>query len=269
MSFGANRKRESSNTFQNLTADKSSNVSGTSDTEFANNSTLSALQQAQRATQQQQTGQTNATFDPRGNAIIAGLTDSMAGGGNYIKDAAAGYGGFTGAVSPYTENIISGNNAEANKNFASRLAQVRAGAYRGGTAANIGKQGQLAADFTSQQAADNAKLRDNAYQQAQTMKLGATSGLASLGNQQQNSAAQLLALLRGTSTAGTATGTETGTTSSTQQGTQSGTSSTKTAQQIVDQLRQAMQGGGSGTSSGTSGQADFGGILSALASILG
>lgn len=260
MSFGANaqKKQNVQDTSQSTNQNRTTNSTGTSNTQSEGTSSLTALQQLARATQQQQTGQTSATFDPRGNAIIAGLTDSMAGGGNYVKDAAAGYGGFTGQVSPYTESIISGSNAEANKNFAGRLAQVRAGAYRGGTAANIGKQGQLAADFTSQQSAENAKLRDNAYQQAQTMKLGATSGLASLGNQQQNSAAQLLSLLRGTSSTGTATGAETGTTSSTQQGTQTSNSSTQTAQQVLDQLIGLLTGKTSGTETGVSAGLKFG-----------
>lgn len=247
MGFGASasRDRSSGDMFQNQTQNRNTNTTGTSNT----NSVLNSLRNIFSSNNQQQQQQQTATFAPGGAATLTALGGTAGAGGANMDRAAAGFGDFNGQVSPYTEDIIKSGNMEADKQFANRLATTRAGAYRGGTAANIGKQGQLAADFTNQQQGENARLRQGAYDNAQTNKLAATAGLSGLGTEQQGLGAQLLQLLRGGTTTGTTTGTSTGQ----ETGQDTGQQQTTTAQQTIEQLVSALTGHTSGTQSNTGG----------------
>lgn len=230
---------------QNQNQNRTTNSTGTSNT----NSVLNSLRNLFQSSNQQQTGRTSATFAPGGEATIGALGGAAGSGGANIDKAASGFNDFNGQVSPYTEGIIQSGDVEANKQFENRLAETRAGAYRGGTASNIGKQGQLAADFTAQQSGNNARLRQGAYDTAQSNKLGATSGLGNLGVQQQGIGAQLLQMLRGQTSTGATTGTSTGTDT----GQQTGNEQTSTAQQVIENLISQITGHTSGTNSKTGG----------------
>lgn len=243
---------QTTNTNSNTNSNTSSNNSG-----FTNTSSNSLLQN-----QGQSTDSTDATFNsPQGQAILNALTGNAASGqvGQGLQESANIYSRLgQGGINPYTEDLIKDSNIEAEKNFSNRLAQTRAGAYRGGTAANIGKQGQLAADFSAQQGASNATLRQGAFDSGQTLALGAAGGLGSLANQQQSLGTQLLALLRGENTSGTNASTQSSDTYGTQAGAGSSNSNTQTQQQVIEQLIAALTGGKSGTKSNTSAEIDGG-----------
>lgn len=153
-------------------------------------------------------GSRRAAFDsPQGQSILGFLTDQTQQGGQYQGQAGQAYGslaGLRGEQNPEVENIIKSTNKEADTNFSNRLAQSRAGGYRGGTGAGLYDQDKIAAQFTNQQAGDNAALRYGAFNDAQGRQLSANvagaGGLAGLSGQNAASAAQILALLRGEDT---------------------------------------------------------------------
>lgn len=270
VSAKTNRDRYSEDNWKN--SNESRNSTGTtnsntaSNTNSQSNDVLNSLSRSATTSANATSGSTSADFSsPEAQALLRSLTGGATSGNGqrYTDQAAGAFGSLaSGKVSPYTEDIIKNSNVEADRNFAGRLAQTRAGAYRGGTAANIGKQGQLAANFSAQQGAENAKLRDSAFQSAQgNAAIGAT-GLASLGTQQQGLGTQLLALLRGEKVAGSTVGSQ-ATDASQQQNNQSNTnsntsSSTQTTQQMLETIIAALTGGSSGTKSGTSAGGGFG-----------
>lgn len=217
------------------------------------NKNQNSTQQTNQTGEQAQTGQRTATFDnPYAGGILAALSGqtqqpyqtSSAGQG-----AENAFGGLTKAipnVNPNVESIISASNQEGDRALGNNLAKVRAGAYRGGTGANMYGQGRVVADAANERALGNANLRYGAFEADQnrglTSKLAGASGLAGLegtkqaGQGQQNAlGTQLLALLRGENT--------------NQQGTSSLNSMT------VAQLLEALRGGSSGITTGSKGEA--------------
>lgn len=148
------------------------------------------------------TGTTDPTFNsPESQAILARLsgTATDTAGTDYLHQAGNTYGAIAGGgdSNPYIEALIHDQNAVGDRTFQNRLAGTRAGAYRGGTGANMFGQGKLAADFTNQQSAQNNQLRADNYNTGQARKLAAAGGLADLGGGQASLAAQILAMLRG------------------------------------------------------------------------
>lgn len=172
---------------------------------------------------QNSSGSKDATFNsPEGQDVLKALTGFSTGqksdSNPYVGDAASIFKQQAGAgVNPYTENVIAGNNQEADKLYSQRMATLRAGGYRGGTASNEAGQARFTGDFTNQQAAGNANLRQNAYDTQASRALQAGSGLAGLGGLSAQTATQLLALLRGESSAGSTAGGTSGTKSTTAQ----------------------------------------------------
>jgi len=259
-----------SNTSANSTG--SSNTSANSLTE----DTLKSLTNSNKSSLNETAGKRSAVFDsPQGSAVLNSLTSRATGGPDYSGNAAGIYDRLgRGGVDPNVENIIRASDTEANKNFSGRLAETRAGAYRGGTAANIGKQGQLAADFSAQQAGNNAKIRSDAYNNANTMALGAASGLGGLGANRDTLGASILSMLRGEATTGAARGTEAGTTAVDQTGSSNVASntlnntanntntSTQTTERMLQTILEALTGNKSGTKStvGSEVSAGFGGM---------
>lgn len=154
-------------------------------------------------------GNRRAVFDsPQSQQLLGFLSDQSMQGGGFQQgagDAYASLAAMRGGPNPEVENIIRSTNQEADRNFANRLAQTRAGGYRGNTAQGLYDQGQVASQFTQQQAGDNAALRYGAYNDAANRNLSANvagaGGLAGLYGQNQGTIAQLLALLRGEDTA--------------------------------------------------------------------
>lgn len=169
--------------------------------------------------QQQQQGQKRAVFDsPEAKKTLGYLTDFSAPTSGFTDEAAANYrrmAGNEGAMNPYTEALIADENKMADRRFGNRLAQTRAGAYRGGTGANMYAQDKLAQDFTNEQSRDNNAIRTQAFEAAQgrgqTERLAGSAGLSALREsdisaalQNKGIAAQILALLRGEDVEGTA-----------------------------------------------------------------
>ncbi len=232
----ASRERDSQNVFQNTTGTNTTNTS----------------QQTAGNTAQSTTGATDATFNsPQGQQILAALTGAATGGNsgqNYLDQAGSTYGklaGDQGTVNPYVEDVIKNSNSEADKTFGNRLMQLRAGGYRGGTAANINGQGRYAADFSAQQGGTNANLRYGAFNDAQARASSnnatGAAGLGSLGNSQQGLGQALLALLRGSSNTGA-----------------NNVATTGSSQGVtVEQILQALTGGSSGTKSNVTGSGGF------------
>jgi hypothetical protein len=154
-------------------------------------------------------GSRRAVFDsPQGQSILGFLTDQTQQGGQFQGQAGNAYGSLASlrqGPNPEVENIIKSTNREADTNFANRLAQSRAGGYRGGTGAGLYDQDRIAAEFTNQQAGDNAALRYGAYNDAAgrnlTANVAGAGGLAGLSGQNASLGAQILALLRGEDTA--------------------------------------------------------------------
>lgn len=221
--------------------DEWKNVNGTN--------TTNTSQQTQQNTAGQTTGATDATFNsPQGQSVLNALTGQVVGGGaaDYVKQAGDTYGAMsrdTGAINPEVENVIGASNREADKTFGNRLMQLRAGGYRGGTAANINGQGRYASDFTAQQQGVNSSLRYGAFNDAQKRGIDSratgAAGLGALGQGQQGLGQAILALLRGQSSTGTTAGSATG------------SSQTLSIEDII----QALTGGSSGTKSNTGGSA--------------
>lgn len=217
------------------------------------NSTQDSTQRTNQTAQQTGTGSRAATFDnPYASNILAALTGRTADPytmGTAGVTATNAFGDLTKAtpsVNPNVENIISASNKEGEQVMQNNLAKVRAGAYRGGTGANMYGQGKVIADAANKRSLDNANLRYGAYEadvnRGLTGKLAGASGLAGLEGQQQQGqtqqnalGAQLLALLRGETTQ--------------QQGTSNVESMT------IGQILQALRGGKSGTTTNTSGSA--------------
>lgn len=149
-------------------------------------------------------GQRRAVFDQQGKGIIDFLSGQGQEGSKYQQGAGDAYSTLAtmkGEVNPYVEESIKANNAVAESQFQNRLAQARAGGYRGGTGANLYSQGQVASDFTNQLAANNANLRYGAFNDAQnrgiTANVAGAGGLAGLSSQGQAILAQIVAALRG------------------------------------------------------------------------
>ena len=175
-------------------------------------------------------GSTRANFDsPQGQQTLGFLSDQTQQGGGYQSQAGQTYNSLAslrGTPNPEVERIVSANNQEADINFGNRLAQSRAANYRGNTAAGLYDQDKIAAQFTNQQAGENAALRYGAFNDAQnrglTANVAGAGGLAGLSGQSQGLGSQLLQLLRGTD-AMDATQTDTNSnTIETQQGGRSG-----------------------------------------------
>lgn len=137
----------------------------------------------------------NATFRPEGQATLDALAGIYGNVGQSANQANNFYSRQLegGAVNPYIENMVAGQNALANQDFSSRLAQVRSGGFRGGAGRDTINQGMFASDFTNQQYANNQKTFADAFTQSQNEKYAAANALG----QNQQLAMQLLALLRG------------------------------------------------------------------------
>lgn len=171
-------------------------------------------------TNQTQTGTRKALFDsPQAQQILSALTGQVAGPSapNYGEEAAGTYRTMSatpGGVNPFVEDAIAASNKEADAGLATNLAKVRAGAYRGGTGANMYGQGRMVADTMNTRAKDNALARIGAFESGESRRLAGmgagASGLAGMGSNQQLLAAQILAMLRGEdinqNTVGTMTG---------------------------------------------------------------
>lgn len=197
---------------------------------FSENSWQNALENFFSNTNQNRQGSRSATFDsPEGQKTLGFLTDQATSGGGFQQQAGNTFNtlaNLRGEVNPEVENIIKSTNQEANTNFNNRLAQSRAGGFRGGTGANLYSQDKVASEFTNKQAGENAALRYGAFNDAQnrtqSANVAGASGLASLAGQNQGLAAQLLSLLRGESTQDATQSSTTGQSSTEQVGGRSG-----------------------------------------------
>lgn len=164
-------------------------------------------QNVAQSTNQTQTGQRRALFDsPEAQTILGALTGQVAGSDrpDYGAEAAGTYRQMAsnpGGINPFVEQAISASNKEADAALQTGLAGVRAGAYRGGTGANMYGQGRMVADAANTRAKDNALARVGAFDSAATRQLAGqqagASGLAGMDTNKQLLAAQILAMLRG------------------------------------------------------------------------
>lgn len=150
--------------------------------------------------------------DPRAQGGLDALLREATGEGGEATDLSNFYRSQINAPggNPYLENVISTNDAVANKTFRDRLAQVRSGGFRGGIGRDTINQGQFITDFTNTQARDNARLRYDDYNTGQGYRFNAASGLGGLGTNRAGAATSLLAALRGGASEGTGRTTESG-----------------------------------------------------------
>lgn len=153
-----------------------------------------------------QYGQRRAVFDsPEATSILGHLTGQASGQGpDYNQMAGTAYQRLAttpDGINPFVEEAIRTSNKEGDAALQTGLAGIRAGAYRGGTGANLYSQGRLVADAANTRAKDNALARVGAFDAAAGRSLAGqqagASGLSGLGQGNQLLAAQILAMLRG------------------------------------------------------------------------
>lgn len=161
----------------------------------------------------QSQGTSDPTFNsPQSQQILASLTGTSTNPGTQQQENQAG-STLTGAAqtgsalpnyttNPYVTALIDANNKLGQTTFQQGEAGIRAQGYRGGDNSNANMQGNYAANFANQQAAQDASTQLGQYNTANQTALSAASGLGSLSQGQQGLAAQILAMLRGTATTG-------------------------------------------------------------------
>ena len=136
----------------------------------------------------------NATFDPRANSALQSLQMGTDDASRYNRSVLA-----KGNVDPYTEQLVSAQNALADQTYAQGLKSVRTAGYGRGIGSSYVNQNKLAANYANQKAANQANLYQSAYDQTQAQKQAAAAA-------QQNSLLQFLSLLRGESGTGVSHG---------------------------------------------------------------
>lgn len=153
-------------------------------------------------TQQQGTTDVKPTFDPRADALIASLSQSVAdtGGGNdsasdFLKQTIASPGG----VNPYAQQVVNSENKLADADFQKRLSGVRSSGYGGGIGRDLIDQGMFTSDFTDRQHASNAKTLLDAFKDNQGAQLSAAGQLSGIDATKLASALNLVNALRGQS----------------------------------------------------------------------
>jgi len=169
--------------------------SSESDTKSAQNEEQNSLRNTLR---------TSDFNTPEGQQVLNSLIGQAGSSAGYGEEAAGAYRSLASdasKVNPEVENIIRTGDQAANSQFSNRLAQSRAGGFRGGTGANLYNQDKIASEFTNQQENNNSNLRYGAFNdaanRATTARVGGASGLAGLSNQGQSLGAQILSMLRG------------------------------------------------------------------------
>jgi len=135
-----------------------------------------------------------ASFDPRANAALTALQNGTDDTSKYNKSVLA-----QGDVSPYTNQLVTAQNALADQAYAQGLKQTRSSGYGGGVGADSINQNKLAANYANTKASNQANLYQGAYENSQAQKQAAAAS-------QQNALIQFLSMLRGESGTGSSVG---------------------------------------------------------------
>lgn len=170
------------------------------------------------------TGDTTPTYSsPQGQAVLGSLTGQATapitytnGQGGQVSGSqgasqAFGNAATTGAPianyqqNPYVSSILSSSNALADQQLQKGEAGIRSQDYGAGDIKSLNDQGNYAGTFANQQALQNSQTQLGQYNQDQSNAMSGATGLAGQVSSQQNLAAQLLAMLRGTSQTGATT----------------------------------------------------------------
>lgn len=103
---------------------------------------------------------------------------------------------------PYISAILSSSDKLADQQMQKGEAGMRAQDYGQGDIKSLNDQGTFASTFANQQALQDAQTQLGQYNIAGSTAMQGAAGLGGLGQNQQGLAAQILALLRGSSTTG-------------------------------------------------------------------
>lgn len=154
---------------------------------------------------EQQTQTSTPTFEsPEAKQMLSSLTGSYSANqgalGGAQSDSAAYLKSLMGTTNPHTESVISAMEAQAPRQYAKNLAQIRTAGYRGGAGSDYINQAGLASDFANQLALNTANTRLGQFNVDRGTSLEAANSLGSLGTANQALGLSMLDALKGTST---------------------------------------------------------------------
>ena len=145
---------------------------------------------------------TTPTFTGQGQSVLNSLSSDYLRSSNgdlgKASDSAATYlKSLMGTTNPYTEQTVSAMEAQAPREYASNLKQVRTAGYRGGAGSDYINQAGLASDFANALALNVANTRLNQFNTDRSSSLEAANSLGSLGTSNDALGLSLLNSLRG------------------------------------------------------------------------
>ena len=145
---------------------------------------------------------TTPTFTGQGQSVLNSLSSDYLRSSNgdlgKASDSAATYlKSLMGTTNPYTEQTVSAMEAQAPREYASNLKQVRTAGYRGGAGSDYINQAGLASDFANALALNVANTRLNQFNTDRSSSLEAANSLGSLGTANDALGLSLLNSLRG------------------------------------------------------------------------
>ena len=160
---------------------------------------------SKQSTSQQQTQKTTPTFEsPEARQMLSSLTksyDASQNGalGSAQSDSAGYLKSLMGTSNPHTDAVISAMEAQAPREYAKNLSQVRTAGYRGGAGSDYINQAGLASDFANQLSLNLANTKLGQFNTDRAASLEAAKSLGSLGIANQSLGLSLLDVLKGTS----------------------------------------------------------------------
>lgn len=145
---------------------------------------------------------TTPTFTGQGQSVLNSVSSDYLRSSNgdlgKASDSAATYlKSLMGTTNPYTEQTVSAMEAQAPREYASNLKQVRTADYRGGAGSDYINQAGLAGDFANALALNVANTRLNQFNTDRASSLEAANSLGSLGTSYDALGLSLLNSLRG------------------------------------------------------------------------
>lgn len=166
---------------------------------------------SKQASNSNQKTTTTPTFTGQGQSILDSVSSDYLRSSNgdlgKASDSAATYlNSLMGTTNPYTEQTVSAMEAQAPREYASNLKQVRTAGYRGGAGSDYINQAGLASDFANALALNVANTRLNQFNTDRASSLEAANSLGSLGTSNDALGLSLLNSLRGETSDATAQG---------------------------------------------------------------
>lgn len=157
---------------------------------------------SKQTTNSNQKTTTTPTFTGQGQSVLNSLSSDYLRSSNgdlgKASDSAATYlKSLMGTTNPYTEQTVSAMEAQAPRQYASNLKQMRTAGYRGGAGSDYINQAGLASDFANALALNVANTRLNQFNTDRASSLEAANSLGSLGTSNDALGISLLNSLRG------------------------------------------------------------------------